>query len=42
MLLLVPLFYTFFDDCRNLSQRIMAAAVGKKEEGKEGGEATVS
>ena len=41
-LMLVPLFYTFFDDCRNLSHRIMASAFGKKEEGKEGGEAAVS
>jgi HAE1 family hydrophobic/amphiphilic exporter-1 len=32
-LMLVPLFYTFFDDFRDVTQRIMASAFGKKKEG---------
>lgn len=32
-LMLVPLFYTFFDDFREVTNRIMASAFGKKEEG---------
>ena len=40
-LMLVPLFYTFFDDFREVANRIMASAFGKKEEG-ESGEAAVS
>ena len=34
-LVLVPLFYTFFDDFRELVQRIMASALRKEEEGAE-------
>ena len=29
-LVLVPLFYTFFDDFRNAVQRIMASAFGNR------------
>ena len=31
-LMLVPLFYTFFDDFRTAMQRIMTSAFGRKEE----------
>ena len=34
-LLLVPLFYTFFDDFRTAMQRIMTSAFGRKEEANE-------
>ena len=34
-LLLVPLFYTFFDDFRTAMQRIMTSAFGRKEEARE-------
>ena len=34
-LLLVPLFYTFFDDFRTAMKRIMASAFGRKEEASE-------
>ena len=32
-LMLVPLFYTFFDDFREVTQKIMASAFGKRKEG---------
>ena len=34
-LVLVPLFYTFFDDLRVLLQRVLAAAAGKTDKGQE-------
>jgi len=35
-LMLVPLFYTFFDDFRDVAQRIMASAFGKKKIARDG------
>ena len=41
-LMLVPLFYTFFDDFRDVAQKIMASAFGKKGQEEEAAEPEVS
>ena len=41
-LMLVPLFYTFFDDFRDVTQKIMASAFGKKGQEEEAAEPEVS
>ena len=41
-LMLVPLFYTIFDDFRDVAQKIMASAFGKKGQEEEAAEPEVS